>query len=196
MFARITPYKGHALVLDASHRLQQAGIAHSIDIWGDPSVASDRPFFDRLRERVRRDALPVSFRGFHAEPTTAMRDYHCILNPSLREPFGRVPVEAFSLGVPVISHASGGPLEIYSGLDDYRHFLFRDHDGPSLEAALCSLLTRSRTDPGEEAAKLERIRSDIRRRFRIARVADETETVLKAVIANRAPASLAAWNSA
>lgn len=193
MFARITAYKGHDLALEASARLRADGIAHRVDIWGE---AGERPqdvrHRDRLEARAAEADLPVAFRGFHPAPARAMRDYHCILNPSLDEPFGRIPVEGFSLGVPVISHASGGSLEIYAGLDDYRPYLFEARDGAGLAAAIADLARRGGADRDAEAARLERIRADVRRRFSVGRVVDEIEEVLAEVLAARGRA----WPSA
>jgi len=177
MFARITPYKGHALVLEASRLLRAAGINHQIDIWGDADGERGAALLRQLRDKVAQHDLPVVFRGFHPRPAEIIRAYHAILHPSFEEPFGRVPVEAFSLGVPAIAHASGGSLEIYAGLDDYRSYLFEDYTAESLCATLAALAGR-RTDTSAERVRLERIRNHIRSRFGISRLVDEMEDML------------------
>lgn len=188
MFARITPGKGHEIVVGSSLLLRQAGIAHQIDIWGEPyNGRRGEQLLATLEERILRNDLPVTFKGFHKDPSQVMRDYHVILNPSLDEPFGRVPVEGFSLGVPVISHASGGPLEIYSGLEEYKPYLFEDHTEASLAAALKSLFDR-RQESETERDKLRKIQADIQTRFNVSRVVDEIEEVLSDV-SSRHPSS-------
>ena len=181
MFARITPYKGHRLALEACQRLLAEGISCHLDIWGEPAPEPrDQRLTQALQEQVGKNALPVSLRGFHGRPEEIMRDYHCILNPSRDEPFGRIPVEAFSLGVPVISHRSGGSLEIYAGLEAYAAYLFDDYTGADLATAIKALVARAQ-NPQAEEIRLEQIRADIRRRFSITRLADEVEALIETV---------------
>lgn len=178
MFARITPYKGHKLALEACARLNESGIPCHLDLWGEPGdTPRDRTLMDTLRAQVAEADLPVRFCGFHEAPKQIMRDYHCILNPSRDEPFGLIPVEAFSLGVPVISHRSGGSLEIYSGLPSYADYLFDDYSGAALHAALIALRDRA-GEAAQMRAGLDEIRTDICQRFGIPRLLDEIEGVL------------------
>jgi glycosyltransferase involved in cell wall biosynthesis len=181
MFSRITPYKGHRLALDACRYLAGQGVEHSLDIWGEPGANSaDRKLMQDLQARSEGERLPVAFRGFHPNPPAIMRDYHCILNPSRDEPFGRVPIEGFSLGVPVISNRSGGSCEIYAGLDCYEDYLFDAYTGEALGDAIRALLVRAE-DPEGEGVRLGAIRDDIRCRFGTARLADEVAAVVEAV---------------
>ena len=183
MFARITPYKGHKLALGACRRLADAGLHYHLDIWGEPgSTANDQALASNLRETIAAEGLTVSLRGFHSRPDTIMRDYHIILNPSRDEPFGRIPVEGLSLGVPVISHASGGSLEIYSGLRAYSEYLFEDYSDAHLADAIMRLLERSTAAQTMRTA-LSEIRTDICQRFSIDRLVREVETVITEVAA-------------
>ncbi len=179
MFARITGYKGHRVALAACRGLAAAGQTYQLDIWGEPADARDRALLADLRDDVAGAGLAVRFCGFHPKPTDILRDYHVILNPSLGEPFGRLPVEGFSLGVPVISHASGGSLEIYAGLEAYAPYLFPDHDGDSLCRALLRLIEAGATEPDATRAQLSCIRADIRARFSLRRLGDDIETVIE-----------------
>lgn len=181
MFARITPYKGHRLALGACQLLARADVSYSLDVWGDPGAKTvDQKLMEELRAIVRAEGLSVAFRGFHPQPEQIMRDYHCILNPSKNEPFGLIPVESFSLGVPTISHCSGGALEIYTGIVPYEDYLFQDYTAEHLSDAILSLMKRA-AHPEIERARLEQIREDIRRRFGTPRLADEVEAVIEAV---------------
>lgn len=181
MFARITPYKGHRLALEACKHLSLAGIACQLDIWGEPGLnPSDQRLMQDLQKTVEEEALPVIFRGFHARPQEIMRDYHCILNPSRDEPFGRIPLEGFSLGVPVISHRSGGSLEIYSGLDAYGDYLFDAYNGTDLCTTILDLVARA-ADSRSARERLVEIRADIRRRFGVARLIREINDVINDV---------------
>lgn len=181
MFARITPYKGHKLALEACLDLKKAGIDCQLDIWGEPGAErADQRLIKELRTYVDEKNLSVRFCGFHGTPEEIMRTYHCILNPSRDEPFGRIPVEAFSLGVPAISHRSGGSLEIYSGQEAYADYLFDDYTGTDLGKAILTLVKRA-ADPGMERLRLDKIRADICYRFGTPRLLDEIEAVIEAI---------------
>lgn len=178
MFARVTPYKGHRLALGACQLLAAAGVPYSLDIWGDAGTnPTEKALMQDLRATVEREGLTVAFPGFHSKPDEIMRDYHCVLNPSRDEPFGRIPVESFSLGVPSISHGSGGSLEIYSGLDAYAPYLFKDYTAEDLYQAIIDLKDRAK-DPKSERDLLVQIRDDICRRFSISRHTNEIEAVI------------------
>jgi len=176
MFARFEWFKGHRLALAACEVLGRRGVDCTLDLWGAPHGETEEARLRNLQEYATERGLRVAFRGFHACPSEVMRDYHAILNPSRDEPFGRVPVEGFSLGVPVVSHASGGTLEIYSGFDDYAPFLFHDYTPEALADCIGGLLPAG---GGRQlyADALPRLQNDVQRRFDVARVADELEVL-------------------
>jgi glycosyltransferase involved in cell wall biosynthesis len=188
MFARFDWFKGHRLALKACELLGQRGVDYSLDVWGAPHGDPETARFRHLQTFASEQGLKVRFRGFHDNPASAMRRYHAILNPSRDEPFGRVPVEGFSLGVPVISHASGGTLEIYSGSDDYEAFLFREYSAEALTERI-EALRPAEGGCREHSDALARMQADIRRRFGVSRLVDDLEALFDDLARRKAAAS-------
>jgi glycosyltransferase involved in cell wall biosynthesis len=183
MFARITAYKGHEIALQAVRGLIEQGVDCSLDLWGEPSNAVDGLLLQTLNEIVNRDRLPVRFMGLTDDARKRMVNYDLILNPSLNEPFGTVPVEGFNVGVPVLSHASGGPLEIYPP-DLAPFFLFDDHSGASLARKIMDF--KKRIIEGEEMLdSITAMQEHVSNAFSNARVFSEVEQAIISTVRGR-----------
>jgi alpha-1,3/alpha-1,6-mannosyltransferase len=81
----------------------------------DARLRDNREVFEELELRARESGLGAQIR-FVRSPDDAQRDAllhgcQCLLFTAENEHFGYVPVEAMAAGKPVISAASGGPLE-------------------------------------------------------------------------------------
>jgi glycosyltransferase involved in cell wall biosynthesis len=115
------PYKGVELLLDAWKEAQAPGASLSIAGTGDPSYVAE------LKARA---GDGVDFRGW-VEPSSYLDGIDFLVVPSIgNEPFGRIIVEAYSRGVPVLGATVGGIPEL---VDDGRSgFLFRGSDAGSL----------------------------------------------------------------
>ena len=175
MFGRFVPWKGHHLALEALTELKARGIHVKLDIWGTAHSAEEHVYLDNLKEVSARHSLSVSFPGFNGSPMKIFNHYHGILHPSFLEPFGRVPVEGFLQEVPVIGHASGGTVEIFS-LPSHKKLLFEDYKASSLAEAIY----RTFLDPDPHRRitiqDLTAIRHDAERRFSVERLSkDVTE---------------------
>ena len=55
----------------------------------------------------------VKFLGFRADVPDIMSLCDLVVVPSLREPFGRVVIEAMACGTPVVASSVGGIVEIF-----------------------------------------------------------------------------------
>jgi glycosyltransferase involved in cell wall biosynthesis len=135
--SRTEAWKGHELLIDALGLLRDAPTW----VWwqvGGPQRPFEQTYLDSLRERVRRLHIAdrVRFVGERSDVRRllAAADIHCQanLNP---EPFGIAFIEALAAGLPVVTVATGGALEI---VDDSCGILVP----PSNPSALADALRR------------------------------------------------------
>lgn len=106
--ALLTPWKGHAVLLDAVGRLP--GVR--LELAGG-SFPGDRAHVERLQRRAAEPDLRgrVAFLG-HVDPLTALRRWDVAVSASTSPEAGPISVlEAMSLGVPVVGTAHGGTVE-------------------------------------------------------------------------------------
>lgn len=136
---RSEPWKGHLLLVDALAELKngprwvwwQAGGAQrpsEEEYLRDVKYAArKRGVFDRVRWLGERQDVPALL---------ASADLYC--QPNLGpEPFGMVFVEALAAGLPVVTSASGGALEI---VDESCGRLVEPNDGSALASTLRALI--------------------------------------------------------
>jgi glycosyltransferase involved in cell wall biosynthesis len=102
ILGQISPHKGHD---DAVEAVRLLGNDYKLLIAGK----GDASYQEQLAERAAK--LPVDFLGFVSLPEFFKR-IDILLVPSWEEPFGIVLLEAMASGIPVISTAAGGPLDI------------------------------------------------------------------------------------
>jgi len=102
LLGQISPHKGHDDALEAMRLL---GDGYRLLIAGK----GDADYVEKLKEKAR--GLPVTFSGFVDLPEF-FSAIDVLLVPSWEEPFGIVLLEAMASGIPVISTATGGPLDI------------------------------------------------------------------------------------
>lgn len=102
LLGQISPHKGHD---DAISAVAKLGEGFRLIVAGKGSARYQR----HLKKSAR--GLPVEFRGFVGLPDF-FSTIDVLLAPSWEEPFGLVLLEAMAAGVPVISTAAGGPLDI------------------------------------------------------------------------------------
>jgi glycosyltransferase involved in cell wall biosynthesis len=102
VLGQISPHKGHDDAIEAI-RLMDGAIRLLIAGKGESS------YVDALKKKS--GGLPVEFSGFVSLPDF-FEKIDVLLVPSWEEPFGIVVLEAMASGIPVISTAAGGPLDI------------------------------------------------------------------------------------
>ena len=144
---RITPWKGHALLLEALARLPP----HAPD-WVCVLVGPEprgRGHGARLLAQARRLGIgqKLRFAGHVDDMPAAYSLADVVVVPSLKpEPFGRVVVEAQAMGKPVVVAAHGAAMEtVEHGVSGY---LFLPGDAAALAATLAHALTLDGTDRG------------------------------------------------
>jgi glycosyltransferase involved in cell wall biosynthesis len=125
ILGRINPWKGQQFALDALRTHGRAVPVH-VRIVGDVF-----PGYESLLHSLRTTANAceqlVEIEGFTSEPAEQFAWADFLLVPStLPEPFGRVAIESFAAGRPVIAAAAGGLQEIVT--DGVTGFLFAPGD--------------------------------------------------------------------
>jgi glycosyltransferase involved in cell wall biosynthesis len=110
--SRLEAWKGHRVLLEASERLRG-----DVAVWiaGGPQRPEESEYFGELSRlaAARSAGTPVRFLGERGDVPHLMAaaDVYCQPNTS-PEPFGIAFVEALAAGVPVVTTAIGGALEI------------------------------------------------------------------------------------
>jgi glycosyltransferase involved in cell wall biosynthesis len=128
ILGQISPHKGHD---DAIEALRLLGSAYRLLIAGK----GEQSYCEKLAHRAA--GLPVDFLGFVSLPDFFAR-IDILLVPSWEEPFGIVLLEAMASGIPVISTAAGGPLEIIE--PNISGLLVPPRDSRALAAAVGRML--------------------------------------------------------
>ncbi|MFH1876400.1 MAG: glycosyltransferase [Candidatus Omnitrophota bacterium] len=111
---RIAPSKGYEYLIEAFRKVVRANPYVKLKIVGSPD-RSKMDYFNHLKTLVTRFALQynVQFTGFADDVGALLRDARLLVAPSItEESFGRVIIEAFACGVPVIATRVGGYREI------------------------------------------------------------------------------------
>lgn len=119
IIGRINPWKGQQFVLNALSTLGRM-LPVQVRIVGD--VFSGYEFLlEKLRETARLCTQSVEIEGFTNDPSAHFAWADFVVVPSVQpEPFGRVAIESFASGRPVIASASGGLPEIVTdGVDGF-----------------------------------------------------------------------------
>jgi glycosyltransferase involved in cell wall biosynthesis len=142
--ARLEPWKGHAVLIEALGRLPD-DVAWRCWIAGGPQRPAEAEFERSLRASCSRLGLDsrVRFLGLRADVADllAASDLYCQPNVG-PEPFGISFVEAMSAGLPVVSTRIGAAVEL---VDETCGRLSEPGDAGSLAATLAPLL-RSAAD--------------------------------------------------
>lgn len=153
VFGRITPWKGHDIVLHALARLPEVEALFV-------GAEEDAPYARELRRLVRELGLTsrVRFAGFRTDATRLMQEVDCIVHASTApEPFGLVIVEGMLARKPVIATRAGGAAEIIA--DGETGLLVRPGDAEELAEAIARIFAHSTEAARLAAAGHERART-------------------------------------
>jgi len=148
---RISPEKGQMEFLSVVALLKSEFPRIRFVLFGVPSVAAQR-YFDRVQALAR--DLNVELLGWRQDIASIFSELDILVVPSKEEAMGRVLVEAFAAGVPVVAFAVGGIPEVVS--DGQTGFLVRDTTALALMARIRELLNG-------DAETLRRISRNARR---------------------------------
>lgn len=110
LVARLTPWKGHVVLLNALARMTVR--PERVYLVGG-TFFGEEPYRAELEDLAATLDVPVVFTGHVDDPTEYMRRsdvlVHCTLTA---EPFGQVIVEGMLAGCAVVASGPGGPAEI------------------------------------------------------------------------------------
>ncbi|MBV9008454.1 MAG: glycosyltransferase family 4 protein [Verrucomicrobia bacterium] len=175
VFGRITPWKGHDVVLRALARVPNV-TAIFVGDEEDPDYANELRRLARelnVQDRIR-------FLGFRENVAELMRSVGCIVHASTApEPFGRVVVEAMLAQRPVIATNAGGVGEIVE------HGVSGLLVSPRNVDALAGAIRRIFEHPAESRLMAERGRERAMEMFSEERMFRQIEQHLTEVLSDR-----------
>ncbi len=110
---RLTPWKGHQVLLRAWPAVRARVPGARLIVVGEVAFW-DEGYGAQLRALAEELGLggSVHWAGFREDVADVLRLSDLLVLPSIDEPFGRVIIEAMSVGLPVVATASGGVPEI------------------------------------------------------------------------------------
>lgn len=149
MLARISPWKGQHVLLDALAALPP-GVIEACDVFGGTLFGEDN-YLKALREKAARGGLieTVRFRGHVPSASRQLTKFDVLVHAStLVEPFGNVVVEGMAAGCIVVAAAAGGPAEVIT--DGVDGFLYPPGDA----GALATVLQRVSQMSGRQRLKM------------------------------------------
>ena len=150
---RISPEKGQAEFVEAAALLAPEFPGARFVICGAQGVGAEK-YLKSVSQRAR--GLPVEFLGWRDDIAAVLAELDLLIVPSKDEGMGRVVVEAFSAGVPVVAFATGGIPEVITHRET--GFLIGE---PTAEALAAQIREVIRGD----ADALRRIAARARRRW-------------------------------
>ncbi|MBZ5611416.1 MAG: glycosyltransferase family 4 protein [Acidobacteriia bacterium] len=133
---RISPEKGQAEFVHAAALLHPKFPNAKFLICGAPLFA-DPAYFNRVQSQAR--GLPVEFLGWRDDVASVFADLDLLVVPSRQEGMGRVVVEAFSAGVPVVAYPTGGIPELV--VDGETGFLAPEKSSEALADRIATVMT-------------------------------------------------------
>jgi glycosyltransferase involved in cell wall biosynthesis len=153
--SRMEPWKGHRLLLDALARLV------NVPQWvcwiaGGPQRPKEAEYAKSLRARAVELGIEhrIHFLGQRSDIAELLLAADIYCQPNLGpEPFGIAFIEAMYAGLPVVTIAAGGPLEV---INESCGVLVPPNDAASLAAQLRSLMRSERLRRQLGAAALYR----------------------------------------
>jgi glycosyltransferase involved in cell wall biosynthesis len=180
MVGRICREKKQALLLDAAEYLDDPNIRFLVAGGVPPESPAESAYLEALVARVNTSPLRgrVEFLGNRADVAALMKASDVVVLASENESFGRVLLEALSLGIPVIAPGRGGPAEILGNGE--RGTLFEAGSAKSLASAINKTLG----DPKGQRATAERGRKWVLNECAPRQHTERIQAVWKEVAAN------------
>ncbi|HBQ2427777.1 glycosyltransferase family 4 protein [Klebsiella aerogenes] len=138
LIGRINTWKGQSFFIDALllYAEKFKNIPFNVKIVGS-AFAGYEYLEQELRNKILKNGIDkhIELISFTDNPTDFYQWADYVIVPSIKpEPFGRVAVEAFSAGKPVIAAKHGGLVEIVD--DGFNGYLFEPNSAESLVMAL------------------------------------------------------------
>ena len=153
--ARITREKNIESIISACGSMRKRGLVCSLLLVGSHDF--DEDYVAVLRKLVIQDGVDnVVFAGWRDDIISIMKSASVIVLPSIMEAFGRVIIEAWACGVPVVAMNSTGPAELINNNID--GILVEPGNVKELANAIQRLASDSQLASGLSNAGLERSR--------------------------------------
>lgn len=175
---RISPTKGYEYLIKAFKKVVRFNPYFKLKIVGTPDK-SKLKYYERLKTLVNRYSLNynVEFVGFRQDVENLLTEARILIAPSvIEESFGRVVIEAFACGVPVIATEIGGFKEIIDNGQD--GILVEPKNSEQIADSILKLLDDSRY-----AEKLAvRARKKVEKHYTMKECLDETEKIYSRVL--------------
>lgn len=145
MFARLDEQKGTMELLRAAETFLRDLPDVSLVVMGDPNVDDISPDGYAARVRSYRESHPFSsrivFLPFHRDYLAVMRACSLVVAPSYHESYSLVFLDAFALGIPVLTTDIGGSPDLVPAS---RGWLAKPRDVDSLAAGVKAALADSK----------------------------------------------------
>lgn len=174
LIGRISPEKGQTEFLRAAAMLAPEFPAARFVICGAPTISAGK-YLDRVSELAR--GLPVEFLGWRDDIGEVLAGLDLMVVPSKDEGMGRVIVEAFSAGVPVVAFPAGGIPEVIA--DGETGFLVDERTPETLAARIREVML---CDEGTVRRVVTNARAAWERFFTVAgyqrRIIDRAEQIV------------------
>jgi len=172
---RFSPIKGHLEFLRAVHRVRQKGLP--IEVWLAGSEGGGKTAYTREIERTIQQLgmeKNVKILGTRRDVAELLREADLLVLSSLvPESFGRVLIEAGSVGTACVATRVGGALEIIDEGKD--GLLVPPRDEAAMAEAILQLL-QNRTQAKEMA---RRLRGKVEREFSLDQMVEKTLQVYR-----------------
>lgn len=139
--SRLDPQKGQDLAIQAISRLVNQGLDVQLFIFGE-NTKNETDYEKLLKQMVNDFGLKekVHFLGYTDNILGEIAKVDFLIVPSWRETFGRVVIEAMSVGTPVVASNAGGIPDIVAHKKN--GLLFETKNANSLTESIRELLTQ------------------------------------------------------
>jgi glycosyltransferase involved in cell wall biosynthesis len=169
---RLTPWKGHPVLLSAWARVSRRMPEARLLVVGEVAFW-EQSYEQELREVAVELGLEecVRWLGFREDVPELLRASDLLVLPSIDEPFGRVIIEAMATELPVVATNSGGVPEIV--VDEQTGLLVPPGEVDPLAEAIAELLS----DPARARQMGAAGRRRALERFDVRRVAQQVGVI-------------------
>lgn len=184
IIGRIAPEKGQMELVDAVALLKDRFSQARFVICGAPLFGTGSDYYDAVRRKSR--GLPLEFIGWQPDVRQILNDLDLLVVPSHQEGMGRIVLEAFSAGVPVVAFPAGGTPEAV--IDGTTGFLTRRFTAQALAARITDVMTAA---PGTIREIARNARQAWARSFMVSAYQTNITNLLETLALESGPASRA-----
>jgi ADP-heptose:LPS heptosyltransferase/glycosyltransferase involved in cell wall biosynthesis len=172
---RISPTKGYEYLIEAFKKIVRFNPYFKLKIIGTPDKSRTR-YFEYLKTLVSRFSLSynVEFTGLRHDIENILTQAHILVAPSvIEESFGRVVIEAFASGTPVVATNIGGFKEI---IDDGVNGILVE---PKNSEAIAQGILKIFNNPGQSEVLTRNARKKVEQFYTMEKCLRQTENVYK-----------------